>query len=112
VRPARLNPLRQQTSKPVVQNHARILSGNISYGTSNVDPAKNIQGWDSQNVTTPATPNTTFTVNHGLGYTPTRFQVVYNNSAGIVYDSGTSWNIGTISLKCSTGSATIRLFIY
>ena len=83
----------------------------ISFGVNNSDPGKNIQGWDSGNITTPVAPNTAFTVPHSLGYVPTRFHVTYNNTAGVVYDSGTTWTTTTVSLKCSVGSATVRVFI-
>lgn len=94
-----------------LRNHARVLM-NISYGDNNSDLSKNIQGWDSQNIVTPITPNTAFSVMHDLGYVPTRFQVVYNNTSGVIYDSGVAWTETSISLKCSVASATIRLFIY
>ena len=93
-----------------LRNVRRVLM-NIGFGNSNSDPAKNIQGWDSQNLTTPGTANTPFTVSHDLGYVPTRFHVVYNDSAGVVYDSGVAWTASAISLKCSAASATIRVFI-
>ena len=93
-----------------LRNVRRVLM-NISFGTGNADGGKNIQGWDSGNITTPATPNTAFSVPHNLGYVPTRFQVHYNNTAGVVFDSGTTWTASAISLKCSAVSATIRVFI-
>jgi hypothetical protein len=106
MRPTRANmPVDAQ-----LRNVRRVLT-NISFGQGNTDQNKNILGWDSGNITTPATANTAFTVNHSLGYVPTRFQVHYNNSAGVVYDSGTAWTTSTISLKCSAASATIRVFI-
>lgn len=105
MRPSRTGPV-----DAVLKNHSRAIM-NISYGTGNSDPNKNVQGWDSQNISTPATANTAFSVAHNLGYVPTRFQVQYNNSTGVVYDSGVAWTKTSISLKCSAASAKIRVFI-
>jgi hypothetical protein len=96
----------------VQMRNLRRVTTNISHGNSNSDPNRNIQEWDSQNIVTPGTANTAFSIAHNLGYVPTRFAVVYNNSAGIVYDSGTAWTKTGISLKCSVATATIRVAIY
>lgn len=107
MRPTRANmPVQDQ-----LRNVRRVIM-NISYGTGNSDPGKNIQGWDSGNITSPGTANTAFSVSHNLGYVPTRFHVTYNNTAGTLYDSGTAWTKTSISLKCSVASATVRVFIY
>ena len=89
----------------------RRVAVNISFGQSNSDPNRNIQGWDSQNVVTPGTANTAFTIAHNLGYVPSRFFVTYNNSSGNVYDSGVAWTKTSISLKCAAATATVRVHI-
>lgn len=93
-----------------MRNVRRVLT-NISFGQSNSDPNRNIQGWDSGNITTPGTANTAFSVAHSLGYVPSRFFVTYNNSSGNVYDSGTAWTKTSISLKCGSATAIIRVHI-
>lgn len=93
-----------------LRNVRRVLM-NISFGTGNADGGKNIQGWDSGNFLTPAIANTEFSVPHNLGYVPTRFQLHYNNTGGVVYDSGTAWTTSMIFLKCTANSANIRVFI-
>jgi hypothetical protein len=107
-----VRPSRGTQSLAVQVQNLRRVATNISHGNSNSDPNKNIQEWDSQNITTPGTANTAFTVPHNLGYVPTRFAVTYNNSSGNVYDSGVAWTATYISLKCGAASATIRLAIY
>jgi len=106
-----MRPTRAHMQVPDQLRNIRRVMMNMSFGTGNSDPGKNIQGWDSGNITTPATANTAFTVSHNLGYVPTRFQVHYNNSSGAVYDSGIAWTKTSISLKCSAASATVRVFI-
>jgi hypothetical protein len=112
MRPARLNPLMRDASTNVVQNHARILSGNVAYGSvSNTDPSRNINGvWATG--TSPSTPNTAFTVDHVLGRVPVGFHTVRINAAGTLYDSGIAWTTTTISLKCSVASAAFTIFIF
>lgn len=93
-------------------SNLRRVSTNISFGNSNSDPQKNIQGWDSGNITTPGTANTQFPVTHNLGYVPTRFHVTYNNGQGTVYAGPTAWTTTTVYLMCSAASSVIRVFIY
>ncbi len=106
-----MRPSRAQLPIPSQLTNIRRVVMGISFGQGNSDPGKNIQGWDSGNIVTPGTANTAFTVPHSLGYVPTRFHVTYNNSAGVVYDSGTTWTGTSISLQCSAASATVRVFI-
>jgi hypothetical protein len=96
----------------VVQNHARILSGNVAYGSvSNTDTSRNINGVWATGIS-PATPNTAFTVDHVLGRVPVGFHTVRINAAGTLYDSGVTWTSTTISLKCSVASAAYTIFIF
>lgn len=112
MRPARLNPLTREATTNVIQNHARILSGNVAYGSvSNTDPSRNINGvWATG--TSPVTPNTPFTVSHILGRVPVGFHTVRINAAGTLYDSGITWTATTISLSCSVASAAFTIFIF
>jgi hypothetical protein len=112
VRPTRLNPVMRNTSKPAFLNHARVLSGNISYGRGvNGDQQQNINGVYATG-TTPVTPNTTFTVNHILGRVPIGFHTIRINAAGTIYDSGVAWTTTTISVKSTAGGAVFTLFIF
>ena len=98
-------------NNPELRNHARILAGNISFGLSNTDPAKNVAGYHAQNVTTPASANTEFTITHNLGYIPQRFWVTNINANATIYQSTTPWTATAIYLKCSGSSTTVSLFI-
>jgi hypothetical protein len=99
-------------SNLITRNHARILSGHISYGSApvNTDLSRNIDGvWAT--VADTGTANTTFSVTHVLGRVPIGFHVMRNNTAGVVYDSGTAWTSTTMSLKCSVAHAALTLFL-
>lgn len=52
------------------------------------------------------------TVPHSLKRLPTGFLVLRRSNAGVVYDSGTAWTTTTIFVKCSTGNATVTLFVF
>jgi hypothetical protein len=96
----------------VLQNHTRILSGNVDFGKSNTDQAKNIQGWHALNITTPATANTDFPVPVSLGYIPDFFQVTSINANAVIYKGVTPWTAEIIYLRCSVASAIVSLFIH
>ena len=100
-----------KASTLVTRNHARVLSGNIQFGMNNNDQAKNILGFHAQNVTTPASPNTEFSIVHNLGFVPNRFWVTNMNANANIYSSGTPWTSTTIYLKCSGSSVGISLFV-
>ncbi len=106
-----MRPSRAHEPQDVQLRNLRRVVTNISFGQSNTDQNRNIQGWDSGNVVTPGTANTAFAIAHNLGYVPSRFFVTYNNSSGNVYDSGVAWTKTSISLKCAAATATIRVHI-
>ena len=112
MRPARLNPIAKESDKDVLKNHARVLSGNISYGSAvNGDQQQNINGVYAKG-TSPVTPNTTFSVAHILGRVPIGFHTIRINAAATLYDSGVAWTASTISLKSSAASAAFTIFIF
>lgn len=118
MRPARL--FTTSTPADVLRNHGFILSGNVQFGTSNTDPAKNVFGWHAQNIVTPSTANTEFAVPHSLTfqtgegksvpYIPRRFWVTNINANATVYASSTAWTSSNVYLKCSQASVTLSLF--
>lgn len=65
-----------------------------------------------QDVTTPGTANTEFTVNHGLGRVPVGYLVVGRDKAAIIYNSTTAWTETAIYLKCNVATVAIRLLIF
>lgn len=98
-------------NNPELRNHARVLAGNISFGQNNADPSKNIAGYHAQNVVTPASANTQFTITHNLGYVPQRFWVTNINQNATIYQGSTPWTTTAIYLQCSGSSVTCSLFV-
>ena len=96
----------------VVENHRRILSGNIAFGVDNTDQSKNISGWHANGIVTPATPNTDFAVPISLGYLPTSYQIKNISANANIFTGVTPWTEQNIYLRCSVASVTISLFIF
>lgn len=63
-------------------------------------------------VTTHVTPDTEFSVNHGLGSVPTGYIVISRDKAATIYDSTTAWTIENIYLKSNVATVAIRLLIF
>ena len=63
-------------------------------------------------VTTDATPNTEFEIEHGLGFIPVGFIVTQTDKAASVYNGATAWDTEKIYLKCNVASAAIRILIF
>jgi len=95
----------------VLQNHTRILSGNISFGVNNTDQAKNMLGYHAIGIVTPATANTDFAVPYVLPFLPTRYWVVNISANATIYTGVTPWTKTDIYLRCSVATATVSLFI-
>jgi hypothetical protein len=106
-----MRPSRAQLpARVTLRNHARVLTGNISFGQSNTDMGKNTDTAYASGTSDP-TPNTTFSVTHQLGRIPIGFIVITKNKAGDFYASGTAWTATTISLKCTVASVTFTLLL-
>jgi hypothetical protein len=100
-----------ESQKRMVVQHGRVLAGNVSFGTSTIDTARNIAGeWHTG--TTPGTPNTQFSIAHGLGYVPNGYDVKRLGGAGYIYDGATPWTKTTVYLECSGASLTYSIFLH
>ena len=108
-----------RTSLPATERlagHDRILSGNVSFGSGNLDQSKNMFGfWAS--VVTPATPNTEFAVQYSLGQGPYQvtaqfYDVKSKNAACDVYKSGRPWTATTAYFKCTVASVEVTIFLH
>ena len=98
----------KQATKKYAERLANILNGQISFG--NGVALDNMQGrW--ANATTPVVPDTDFTVVHSLGRVPVGFITVQIDKAGIIYYGTISATVQNLTLKCSTASTTIRIFV-
>lgn len=62
-------------------------------------------------VTTPGA-DVEFSIEHGFGVVPVGFIVIGSDRAAVVYNSGTTWNVERIFLKCNVASAAIRILIF
>jgi hypothetical protein len=108
-----------RTSLPAnerLEGHDRILSGNVSFGSGNTDPSKNMFGaW--ADVVTPATPNQEFAVQYSLTQGPYQVTAQYydvksQSAACSVYKSGRPWTSTTAYFKCSVASVELSLFLH
>jgi len=96
------------TLKRQYEETARALNGRIGFGDGT--DSENIEGtWVS--VTTPGTPNTDFTVTHGLDRLPAGFLVMSKAAAVDVYDGSVAATVSQITLKATVGSVAVVLFI-
>jgi PKD repeat protein len=95
-----------------LENHTRILSGNVAFGVDNTDQSKNMAGWHANGIITPATPDTDFAVPISLGYLPTSYQIKNISANANIYTGATPWTEQNIFLRCSVASVTVSLFIY
>jgi hypothetical protein len=97
--------------KRVTEDMYKLTLRNISFGTEINGDDQNIAG-QMVEVGLTGAANTQFTVTHNLGRVPLFYDVKYNNTAGVVYDSGTAWTTTQVFLKCSAASAKLILFIH
>lgn len=63
-------------------------------------------------LTAPATPDTEFSIGHGLGFMPIGFLLISKDRACDVYLSTTARTTSVIYLKCTTGNAVLRIMIF
>lgn len=90
---------------------SKVLS-NISFGTTldNADKGKNIDCWKASG-TAPVTPNTEFSVAHGLGRVPITLAGQDTNNGGVIYRSTTAWTKTAIFLKCTVASSVYNIVV-
>lgn len=92
---------------------ARVLNGNVNYGStmSNADKDKNMNCWKATG-TTPGVANTDFTIQHSLGRIPLTINGQDTNNGGVLYRSpATPWTKTAITLRCTTASAAYNVIV-
>lgn len=62
--------------------------------------------------TTPAAPNTDFSVTHTLGRIPTGFFIVRQGAAVQIYDGSVPWTKTTVSLKATVASVPVTVYLF
>jgi hypothetical protein len=63
-------------------------------------------------VTSHGTPDTEYSVTHGLGVIPVGFLVISQDKAGVSYKSTTAWDTEKIYLKTSVATVALRILIF
>ena len=110
----------QTSVKAFVEQATKVLSGNVSFGstTANTDPSRNMDCWINVG-TAPVGPNTEFAVTHNLRRIPIGYIVIAKSIAGDFYTStgGTAWTaatnaaLGNIYLKCTVASVGFTIIV-
>ena len=91
---------------------AKVVNGGISFGDtmSNKDGDININCWKAQG-TTPGAANTNFTINHSLGRVPLTIVGQDTNNGGLLYRGSVAWTKTTVTLRCTTATATYNVIL-
>ena len=98
----------RQATKKYAERLANIINGQLSFG--NGTALDNMQGrWI--NTVTPGAPDTDFTVTHSLGRVPVGWLTVSIDKAGVIYLGTIAATAQDLTLKCSTATTTIRIFV-
>lgn len=63
-------------------------------------------------VAAPATPDTEFSIEHGLGFVPSGFLVMSKDRAADVYLSATAATEGVLYLKCDVADAVMKILVF
>jgi hypothetical protein len=95
-----------------LEHHAQALSGNISYGStmSNKDQDTNLNIWKATG-TTPGAANTDFTITHSLGRVPNTIVGQDTSNGGLLYRGSVAWTKTTVTLRCTTATATYNVIL-
>lgn len=89
------------------------LNGRIFLGTGQNGFRSGDLDAQNYNCISPGTANVEFAVPHGLARTPIGFDVIFRDTAGVVYASRAgSWSDTIIFLKCSVATTTLKLRVY
>jgi len=63
-------------------------------------------------VTTPATPDTEWWIEHGFGTVAIGFIVISQDKAAVTYKGATAWDNNKIYLKTNAASAQMRVMVF
>lgn len=107
-----------------IKNIATALQGRLRFGSNSSSTASPNVGSSSasstmgENIagqfvtfTTPAIANTSFTVPHDLGSTPVGHIVASKSASVDVYGEPSTWNANNITLKATSASTQVTLFL-
>jgi len=94
-----------------IEDVSRAINGQIEFGDPKSGPI-NVSGfW--VDITTPSTPNTSFTVNHNLGRIPTGMIVFAVDKAGAVINvvNKSIWTTKQAFFECNDPSVSLQGFV-
>lgn len=94
------------------ERNARVLK-NLSHGStmSNADADNNMNNWKASGVS-PGVANTDFTIAHSMGRIPITLDGWDTTNGGVIYRSpATPWTKTSVTLRCTTASATYNLVL-
>ena len=94
------------------ERNAKVLLRNVSFGNtmSNKDGDTNLNIWKASGITPAA--NTDFTIAHSLGRIPITIVGQDTTNGGLLYRSPvTAWTKTTITLRCTTASASYNVIV-
>jgi hypothetical protein len=63
-------------------------------------------------ITTPATPDAEYSIEHGFGTPAIGFIVIGQDKAAVTYKSTTAWDNDKIYLKTNTASVAARIMVF
>jgi len=63
-------------------------------------------------VTTPATPDLEYSIEHGFGTVALGFIIIAQNKAAVTYKGTTAWDDNKIYLKTDTATVVIRIMVF
>lgn len=90
-------------------SHGRVRFGDGGDG----DRGENMSG-EFQLFTSDATPDTEFSITHGLGSVPVGRLIIWQDAAGSLYQgptTGTAWTDTTVYFSCDVASVEFLIFL-
>jgi len=63
-------------------------------------------------ITTPATPDTEYSIEHGFGTPATGFIVILQDKAAVTYKGATPWDDDKVYLKTNVATVAARILIF
>ena len=112
------NSLQPQNIARMNEVNAKVLAGNVSYGSSmaNNNQDQNLHIWKATG-TTPGSANTEFSIAYQLDHLPLTITGSDTDNGGVIYRSSTPWTFnpqtksGIVYLKCTSVSAAYRVIL-
>ena len=91
---------------------AQAVGGQLSYGSTmeNTDEDINMKVWKATG-TSPATPDTDFTIDHKLGKVPISIVGQDTTNGGLLFRGSVPWTATTVTLQCTKASSVYNVIL-